>query len=245
MCQANSTGKTAMLNFRSLIMKRAVWSALLCCGLPAFASAGTINMIISDMDVSYLGAALGNTGAVYDSIGVPGGNLNPAEADVLQSVVFEQNMVQVGTLTTAGNLNLYGDMKIGGVGVVLPQNALLSQIGANGGGYGFDFFTSAGNNIRLGIDKIDLLVTPGVLFFTGTASILSQNLPFGLAMDTSQPVVFSYTATLPGLVGGNPITGAMASGAMTITGQMVPEPTTATLIALGGMLGMTVLKRRK
>lgn len=226
--------------------KRIICSALVCLGLPMIASAGTINLIISDMDVSYLGAALGNTGAVYDSIGVPGGNLNPAEADTLESVVFEMNMAHVGTLMNGGGTTLSGDMKIGGVGATLAQSTFLSGIGSNGGGYGFDFFTNAGNNLRLGIDKIDLLVTPGVLFFTGSATVLSQNLPFGLALDAAQPVVFSYTATLPGLVGGNPITGAMASGAMTITGQMViPEPTTGALGALLGIVSLAGGTRRR
>jgi len=232
-----------MLNLRSLSFKRAVWSALLCIGLPCIASAGTINMIISDMDVSYLGSALGNTGAIYDSIGLNGGNLNITEADTLQSVVFEQNMLPEGSLMTSGNTTLYGDLKIGGVGSSLTQG-FHTQIGTNAG-FGFDFFVPGGNNLRLGITKIDLLITPSNLFFTGSANIISQNLPFGLVMDAAQPVIFSYTATLPGLVGGNPVTGAMASGAMTITGQMIPEPTTAALIALGGMLGLTVLKRRK
>jgi hypothetical protein len=224
--------------------KRMVWSALICFSLPLVASAGTINMIISDLDVSYLGSALGNTGAVYDSIGVPGGNLMASEADTLETVVFEMNMSHVGTLMNSGGNTLYGDLKIGGVGSTLAQNTYLQGIGSNGGGYGFDFFTTGGDQLRLGVNSIDLLVTPGVLFFTGSASILSQSLPFGLAMDASQPVVFSYTATLPGLVGGNPITGAMASGAMTITGQMVPEPATAVLLTITALASLLSLQRR-
>ncbi|MGE3241670.1 MAG: PEP-CTERM sorting domain-containing protein [Pirellulales bacterium] len=208
------------------------------------ASAGTINIILSDVDVSYLGAAAGNTGSIYDAIAHPGGNLSPAESDVVAAAVFEMDMAPVGTLMTGGGTTLYTDLKIDGVGSTIPLGSL-NTVGSNGGGFGLDFFTSAGNSLRLGMNAIDLLVTNNVMFFTGTATVISQNMPFGLQFNASQPIVFSYTATLPGLVGGNPITGGMASGAMTITGTMIPEPTTlATLLVGLALSGVTMTRRR-
>jgi len=212
--------------------------------LCSVASAGTINIILSDVDVSYLGAAAGNTGSVYDAIAHPGGNLAPAESDVVETAVFEMDMVKVGTLMTGGGTTLYADLKVDGVGATVPLGSL-NTVGANGGGFGLDFFTSAGNSLRLGLNAIDLLVTNNVMFFTGTASVLSQNMPFGLQFDASQPIVFSYTATLPGLVGGNPITGGMASGALTITGIMIPEPTTLVTLVIGLALSGASLVRRR
>ena len=211
---------------------------------PWAASAGTINIILSDVDVSYLGGAAGNTGSVYDAIAHPGGNLNPAESDEVETAVFEMDMAPVGALMSGGGTTLYQDLKVDGVGTTIPLGSL-NTVGSNGGGFGLDFFTSAGNNLRLGLDAIDLLVTNNVMFFTGTATVLSQNMPFGLAFDTSQPVVFSYTATLPGLVGGNPISGGMASGALTISGTAIPEPTTIATLIVGLVLSSTTLVRRR
>jgi hypothetical protein len=81
--------------------------------------------------------------------------------------------------------------------------------------------------------------------FTGLATVLSQNLPFGLAFNTSQPVAFSYTAPRPGLSGGDPATAAIGSGAMTITGVEVPEPASIALIfACALLLGIAAARRQ-
>jgi hypothetical protein len=240
----NTIGKLAMSQALSKWMIVVTGVALVGFGLPLAASAGPINIIMSDVDVSYLGAAAGNTGSIYDAIAHPGGNLAPAESDVIATAVFESNMTPVGTLMTGGGTTLYTDLKIDGVGTSIPLGGL-NTVGSNGGGFGLDFFTSAGNNLRLGLTAIDLLVTNNVMFFTGTATVISQNMSFGLQFDTSQPIVFSYTATLPGLVGGSPATGAMASGALTITGQAIPEPTTIATLAIGlALAGACSVRRR-
>lgn len=212
--------------------------------LPLGTQAGTINIVLSDMDVTYSGGAAGGTGSIYDVIGHAGGHLLPSESDELESAVFEMDMVQVGTLMTSAADHLWGDLKIDGVGTTLPLSAFQSNIGNNGGGFGLDFFTTSGKSLRLGMNKIDMLLSNGVMFFTGTASVISQNLPFGLKFDATKPIYFSYTATLPGIVG-NPATGAMASGAMTISGTMdVPEPASFALVGFGGLIGGALLRRR-
>lgn len=227
---------------------RTTWSvivalAVLC--LPLATHAGTINMILSDMDVTYFGDAAGNAGSIYDTIGHPGGNLNPAEADEIETVVFEMDMTHVGTLMTSANNRLLGDLRIDGVGANMPLNVFQTNIGNNGGGFGFDWFTQSGNNLRLGINKIDMLLTNNVMFFTGTASIISQNLPFGLKFAPGN-VVFSYAATLPGINGGSPPTTATGSGALTISGQMIPEPATVTLISAAvAAIGVVQALRRR
>jgi hypothetical protein len=211
--------------------------------MPLIASAGSINIILSDVDVTYAGAAAGGTGSIYDIIAHPGGTKNPAESDGVASAVFEVDMAQVATLMTGGGTNLYADLKIDGVGATVPLGGL-NNVGNNGGNFGLDFFTNTGVALHLGINKIDLLLTNGVLFFTGQASnVTSANLPGGLAFDTTQPIYFSYTATLPGIVG-SPATMAVASGAMTISGTMIPEPATAGLFVLGAVLAVCPIARR-
>lgn len=214
--------------------------AMLC--FPLAAKSATINIIISDLDVTYFGDAAGSTGSVYDTIGHPGGNLDAAEADGIETVVFELDLSQVGTLTRLDDGELSGDLRIDGVGAMLPLGSFQSGIGSNGGGFGFDFFTESGDRLRLGIDEVDLLLSNGVFFFTGSATVLEQDLPFGLVFNTSQPVQFSYTATLPVLNGGPMVDRALASGALTISGTQVPEPATL-LLVLAGALAALVERR--
>jgi len=216
---------------------------LACVPLPA--SAGNINVILSDMDLTYFGSAAGNTGSVYDTIGVAGGNLKDTEADELETAVFELDMALVGTMMNDANTDLYGDLKIDGVGSTILLSTFHPGIGSNGGGFGFDWFASSGEYLRLGIDSVDLYLSKGVFFFTGTATVIDQDLPFGLAFDTAEDVSFSYTATLPGIVGGDPASSAMASGAMTISGVMaVPEPAAVALLGVS-VLALYVTRRRR
>jgi hypothetical protein len=126
----------------------------------------------------------------------------------------------------------------------LALNTPLVNVGNNGGGFGFDWFTQSGNNLRLGITSLDnVLVTNNVFFFTGRATVLSQNLPFGLAF-VPNSVVFAYTATLPSLNGVSPTRFAQGSGALTISGQQIPEPGTIGLLCVGvAVLGLAAAAR--
>jgi hypothetical protein len=202
--------------------------------LPLSAQAATINMILSDMDVTYLGSAANNTGALYDSIAHPGGNLNAAEADEVKTAVFEVDTTHVGTLMTAPNNVMSADFRVNGVGPTIPLNSFLTNLGSNGNGFGFDWF-QGNNNLRLGINSVDLLLTNNVFFFTGTATILSQSLPFGLAFAPGN-VAFSFTATLPSLNGVNPASNALGSGALTISGEQIPEPGTIGMLGAGALI---------
>lgn len=209
-----------------------VISAVVALSLPLAAESATINIIVSDVDVTYFGDAAGGTGSIYDTIAHPGGNLDPAEADEIETVVFELDLAQVGTLTSEDDNGIFGDLKIDGVGGMLPLGSLQTGIGDNGGGFGFDLFTEAGHRLRLGIDEVDVLLSNGVFFFTGSATVLDQDLPFGLTFATSHPVQFSYAATLPILNGGLSVTSGLASGALTISGTQVPEPATLVMLML-------------
>lgn len=219
-------------------------AALMGVCLPVAAHAGSINIILSDVDVTYSGGAAAGAGSIYDVIAHPGGSQNPAESDDLEAAVFEMDMTHVATLMKGGGTNLYGDLKIDGVGPTITLGGL-NNVGSNAGNFGFDFFTNTGVSLHLGIDKIDLLLTNGVLFFTGTATnVSSSNLPGGLAFDTTKPVYFSYTATLPGIVG-TPANMAVASGAMTISGTMIPEPATLATFVIGLALAAAGMIRRR
>ncbi|MEX2092939.1 MAG: hypothetical protein WD971_09700 [Pirellulales bacterium] len=225
-----------------------IWTAtgvlLLGVCMPFVASAATINIILSDVDVIYAGDQ-GVGGAIYDITAYNGGDQDTTESDVVETAVFELDMNQVATEMTGGGTTLYADLKIDGIGASSPKGSL-NNVGANGGGFGFEYFTSDGQFLKLGIDNIDLLITNNTMFFTGTASVLSQNLPPNLTFKAGEPVAFSYTAVLPGLVGNPSVTMAVTSGALVIAGEAIPEPTTMATLLVGLALsaaGATVRRR--
>jgi hypothetical protein len=221
--------------------------AVLC--FPALAQGATINIILSDMDVNYLGSADEGEGALFDAMGgYAGGSLNESQADRIKTAVFERDGNIVGTLMDDGGDadDLFGDLRVDGVGASIPLNVFQPSAGNNGGNFGFDFFTNNGaESLQLNITNVSLLISPGVFFFTGQATLRSQDLPFGLAFDTSKPIYFSYTATAPGVNGVSPTSMAIGSGAFTISGELIPEPATIGLLGLGlTALAVGAIRRR-
>jgi hypothetical protein len=246
---SNITGITAMWNVLSTNAVRAACIAVLCTCLPMAVQAGTINVILGNMDVSYLGSAAGGTGSFFDAMGGhSGGSQVPGTADEITTATFEFDNVSQGTLVSSNPPLLYGDLKIDGVGASLPKGSFQANAGNNGGGFGFDFFTSDGYLIELGIDKISYFLDNGIFLFFGTGSVnlVTQNLPFNLEF-TSPTVNFSFTATSVSTPQGSPVTLAMGSGAFTITGEgEIPEPTLAVLLSSGLIIaGSTLYGRRR
>jgi hypothetical protein len=222
--------------------------------LPVAAEAGSINIIIGDQNVVYLNTEASNTGSIFDTPGGRGGGNEAAvTASQVTTATFKLDGNVEGTLVNEDPPVLYGDLKVDGVGNPIPKGIVQSNVGSNGGGFGFDFFTSDGYLVELGIDKLtNLLIDDGIFFFRGTATVdlLSQILPFNLAF-TSPNVFFSYTATSvsvpPGPPGTN-VTMAIASGAFTITGEghVIPEPGIAALLGSGvGVAALGLYRRRR
>lgn len=212
-----------MLEFIGRRATQGVLAVVAACVICTASQAATINIILSDMQVSYLGNSDG--GVLFDSMGgTTGGNLNPALADSIATAVFNLDSATVDVLMDPPT-EISADLRLINVGPTLTKGLTPSHVGNNGGGFGFDLFTDDGALLRLGMTSVDLLVTDTVFFFTGQATLLDQqNLPGGLAFDATQPVVFSYTATLPAVQGGGTTNAIMANGAFTISGIAIPEP---------------------
>ena len=236
-----------------MIQRRAsvrVIVALVALCFPLAAQGATINIILSDVDVNYLGSADEGAGALFDAMGgYAGGNLDENQADRIKTAVFERDGNIVGTLmddVASGADDLHGDLRIDAVGASIPLNVFQPSLGNNGGNFGFDFFTEgAGNSLQLGITNVSLLISQGVFFFTGQATLRTQDLPFGLAFDASKPIYFSYTATAPGVNGTSPTSMGIGSGAFTISGELIPEPATIGLLGLGlAVLSAGAIRRR-
>ena len=193
-------------------------------------------MYLTDFDVTYLGSADNATGAIYDAIALPGadGTFVTANADELQAASFKLDSTAKGTLVDSVGSSaddMWGDLRIDAAGSTLTRNAINFNRGNNTGNYGFDWFVKSGNTLgnflRLKLTSVNVTLIDGtipppgssVFGVSGTATVLSQNLPFGLAFDTGQLVQFSYSAPAPGITGGNSTTttGVLGSGGTTIT----------------------------
>lgn len=197
--------------------------------------AAMINTIIGNFDIAFDGAS----GEITDFNRPNGGNLDTAESRTFTSLEIEVDGVTEFTKMNPPDA-LYGDLKLTNLGSELATGALTSGGGTGDpNAFGFDFFDTDGNSLRIGIDDIDYTVVetglPGLNFFNWFAEgkILSQSLPNGIAYATD--VLVSYTATdVMVMQGQNGVRTLVASGAMTITGNNVPEPTAAMLLALAG-----------
>jgi hypothetical protein len=87
------------------------------------------------------------------------------------------------------------------------------------------------------MSAVDVLLTSSVLFFTSEAVVLDQRLPSGLRI--AETVSVSFTATNPGLqIGQGSTSMAIASGVMTISGVLIPEPTA---VVLAGAVAASLL----
>ena len=203
------------------------------------ADAGTINVILSDLDLIYSNQA---GGAIYDITGKPGGNMSPGESDELQGAVFELDMTPISGSPFMNDM--WGDFLLDGVGQ-LSKGLVFSTVGANTDDFGFQWFDDAGHFLKLNFEQLSVAVTDSVVLITGDVSSLdSQNLPGGLAFDPNQQIVVSYTATLP-MTMGNPLEAVVASGAMTISGTMlIPETTTLGLALCAGATTVSLRRRR-
>lgn len=229
--------------------------ALAVSALPMAAEAGSINIIIGDQNLVYLGTQASNTGSIFDTPGGrSGGTQDPATASQVTTATFKLDGNVESTLVNNNPPILYGDLKIDGVGSQVPKGTFVPNVGNNGGGFGYDFFTSDGYLVELGINSLTgLLIGDGIFFFHGTATVnlATQNLPANLEF-TSPTVSFSYTATSVSVPLGAPgtnINQALGSGAFTITGEgrrLIPEPTVTVLVASGlAMIGLAATRRRR
>ncbi|MEX2308760.1 MAG: PEP-CTERM sorting domain-containing protein [Pirellulales bacterium] len=224
---------------------RGIFTALTAICLPLAVEAGTINIIASDMDVTYMGATHG--GSLFDAMGGhSGGALAEPTADDISTAVFEVDNVIQGTLINAAGDgdDIHVDLHIDGIGPMITKGVFLPSVGSNGGAFGLDFFTDTGVKVRITTDDVSLLVSNNVFFFTGSGLVYDQSLPFGIApFSMTIPVQFSFTATLPSVPITPIIASAIGSGALTISGIQVPEPAIAGLLTMG-CLSMGVMVRR-
>lgn len=204
----------------------------------ATASAGQINMILSDVDIQFQGAL----NSIFDAADMDGGNLDKDEADAIASTLIEVDDVIQPHFMEPG-LEMWGDL-------LLDGGVSLNSLSLGGGGlqplvttgFGFHWFTSANNYLKLSIQKVDVLLTSNVFFFTAEAVVVDQNLPDGIEFDGD--ISLSYTATAPAVQTGQSTTLALSSGALTITGiALVPEPGTSLLI-VASALGLCMPMRR-
>jgi len=225
-------------------------AALTALCLPLATQAAIINIILSDMDVTYMGNMDGGT--LFDAMGgQAGGTLTPANADDITTAVFElDNNIEEVLMSGPPDGDIYADLRIDGIGPTLTKGVFVPTTGNNNNSFGFDLFIDPpGANppsalLRLTTDEVSILVSNGVFFFTGEANIVSQNLPAGLLLDSSQPVQFSFTATLPAVQAGATTNSALGSGAFTISGIAIPEPAAIGLACIG-IIGLGTLRRSR
>lgn len=213
----------------------------------ANANAGMISTFISNFQIAFDGA----TGEITDFNRPNGGGLVPADART-----FSTLEILVDGTTEVMKMNppdaLFGDLKVTNLGAVLPLGFQENVGGAgNPSAFGFDFFDASGNSLRIGIDDITyaLISFPGfgsTFQFAAEGEVLSQTLPISAQYGSSVLVTFTASDVMV-MQGVGGVSSMIASGSMTITGDMavIPEPSSLVggLLSLAGVVGFGLRRR--
>lgn len=213
--------------------------------LPNQAQAGSLQIQFTGLNLSYDGTNL------FDSAfpNTTGGG-DPAQSDVLTSMSFYLDGIQVGSLLSS---DIFADVYLAGIVNIPDTGGVVNSIG-NGGTFGFDLLTEnnvPGWGLALNVDKMQFFYTGSkiAIAVSGLASgLFAQALPFNLEYDPSEPitiVVASAELTNVTTAGGF-LTGFNAGGTGNIAGigYVVPEPNSAVLLSLGGLAAAMCLRRR-
>jgi hypothetical protein len=214
-----------------------MWAILLVAALaflPVAASATTIQIQFSGLDLVYNGSS------IYDATSSVGGTGNPAVSDSLITMAFLKDGVLQGILTS----NIYADVAINGVSSIPVTGG---TVYSTGGGI-FDLLTStAGWGLALDVAngfQVNYNGTSVNFLGSGLASnIPAQSLPFGLAIGDPVQISFSTGNLTNVSSNGVYLTGFHSSGTGEVAGT-VPEP--GTLLLLGtGLVGIASFARRR
>ena len=232
------------MKFASLVTRAFAFVATTVLASGLSATAGTIEIQLSGLNLNYTAA----TDDIVDAGGAAGGNHEPSESDRLNAAVFLLDGVaqQPPLMTT----DQYGDF-FESISTEIEDTSLLNPVefgttDDGGSTFGFEWFMVDGGVpeffLDLEFDDLTYILTDTGFFLSGTVSQLAaQQLPYGLAFTTSQPITLAYQSTnftkMVAVNGnGGIVTEISASGQLIISGTEIPEP--AAGIMLAGMLGL-------
>jgi hypothetical protein len=209
------------------------------------ARAGTIEIAFTGMNLVYDGSSL------YDAGSNAGGLADPADADPLTSVDVFVDGSLVGSLSS----DISADIFIPDVTGIPAAPSTTYGLTTPGNPGFFDLLvgTSPLASEFLLLDLSEVSVTYidvlGQLQFTFAAAVAdsnAQNLPF--ALEIGDPVTLSFSARLnpaTKTTAGGFVTGFAAAGTGEIGGQLIPEPSSAMLFAIGALALPLITRRRR
>lgn len=215
---------------------------------PSLASAASINLIVTNVDLAFDGV----TGELTEAGAVPFGASSPADSQLVTSAELEVDGVSEALLVSPAP-SVHFDLRIPNLGPSLALNAgALEGQGGPAEQFALDLFTDDGHSLQLAIGTIDYVAidTPfagtDTFAFFAEASVLNQNLPGGIAFP--ERVQISYSASNAEFTPGGPgaAIGLSASGGLTISGASpVPEPGSMCLTGLLLAAGVAATLRHR
>ena len=231
----------AFRQFGSALCLAQAFLFLLAADAPASVTPGTLQIQIVGLDFSYDTA---QNGSLFDSTSIAGGHGLIAESTRVSHIDFFLDDALCGSLYNVEGL--YVDFLIDNI-YNIPAGGGTVNVASNGPGFGFNLLSSQrGQFLSLDLDAVSVTYirfqrgsTLLMNFIAGgpSASLVSQNLPFGLTIDEGQPITVRIsTSTLDDITTQDGyLTGfESANGTANVYGQTVPEPQSfVALLALG------------